>query len=224
MDKFEVTEGQFSEFVRATGYVTEAEKDGFSWINTPLGWQKIKGVFWKDSLDESMINYPVVHVSRKDADVYSTWVGKRLPTEAEWERAASAGDSRPFAWGDEWKASTSNHGTDSAPFHDIEDGFKGLAPVGSMIRGRSPEGFHDLIGNVWELVMDYYSQYAEGEVSNPKGPETGTNGIIRGGSYDVGRKSSTAQLRHKTTLKGGHFSNTGFRTAMDRTALKLKND
>ena len=224
MDKFEVTAGQFSEFVRATGYVTDAEKDRFSWVNTPSGWQKIEGVSWKDSLNGSRMNYPVVYVSRKDADTYTNWVGKRLPTEAEWERAASAGDSRPFAWGEEWKASTSNHGTDSAPFLDIEDGFIGLAPVGSMIRGRSPEGFHDLIGNVWEWVMDYYAPYAEGEVSNPKGPETGTHGIIRGGSYDVGKNSSTAQFRHKTIIKGGHFSNTGFRAAIDRTKLRIKNN
>lgn len=136
IDKFEVTNADFAQFVEATGYQTDADKEGRTknWRSTAEG---------KD-------NHPVVFVSWNDAMAYCQWVGKRLPTEAEWEKAARGTDGRIYPWGDEW---------DPAKANVKETGLRGTAAVGSFGAGASPYGAEDMAGNVWEWTVDWYEAY-----------------------------------------------------------------
>jgi len=136
IDQFEVTNADFAQFVEATGYQTDAEKEG-------------RSKNWRDSA-EGKDNHPVVRVSWNDAMAYCEWLGKRLPTEAEWEKAARGTDGRTYPWGDEWDPSKAN----------VKDtGLRGTAAVGSFGAGASPYGVEDMAGNVWEWTADWYEPY-----------------------------------------------------------------
>lgn len=139
---------------------------------------------------------PVTHVSYDDARSYCAFRGGRLPTEAEWERAARGGKPRRYPWGDLPNPKLANHGaldlgsvflSNGEPLYgvpDTTDGFAWLAPVGSFPNGATPEGVHDLAGNVAEWVSDWFSdQYPNAAVGNPKGPPSGQLRVVRGGSY-----------------------------------------
>lgn len=140
-------------------------------------------------------DFPVTHVSYEDAKKFCAFRKGRLPTEAEWERAARGAKERRFPWGNLGNGMLANHGAldlgsiflQGEPFlgiADASDGFAGLAPVGSFPYGATPEGILDLAGNVSEWVADYFSeQYANAAVGNPKGPPSGTLRVVRGGSY-----------------------------------------
>lgn len=140
--------------------------------------------------------HPVVHVSWEDANAYARWANKRLPTEAEWERAARGGlVKKPFVWGDELRPGgrwLANVWQGEFPTNDTrEDGFEGTAPVGSF----PPNGFglFDMAGNVWEWTADWYrpDTYRSSPRENPRGPEAGFDPaepsipkrVTRGGSF-----------------------------------------
>jgi formylglycine-generating enzyme required for sulfatase activity len=130
IDKYEVTNAAYQKFVLATGY------------RPPPYWN---GTQYPNGMDQ----YPVVMVSWEDAQAHCKWSGKRLPTEAEWEKAARP-DQRLYPWGNSFDPNKTNVGGTRG----------GLTPVGSYENGQSPYGVFDLIGNVWEWTADWYKPYA----------------------------------------------------------------
>jgi len=135
IDQFEVTNEQFEKFVAATEYVTDAEKAG----DTP----------WR-AYAEGKSNYPVVKVSWNDAKAFCEWAEKRLPTEAEWEKAARGTDGRTYPWGNDWDVNKAN---------TKDAGYRGTTIVGSFPDGASPYGVMDMAGNVAEWTSDWFKQY-----------------------------------------------------------------
>jgi formylglycine-generating enzyme required for sulfatase activity len=128
---------------------------------------------------------PVVDVTFEEALSYCRWRGGRLPSEAEWERAARGPRRRRFPWGDIWNSALANHGRSTIPHHEDSDGYRYLAPVTAYPEGRSPYGLFNMAGNVWEWVSDWYdeSSYTTGGTSDPTGPSFGQTRVIRGGSW-----------------------------------------
>ena len=132
--------------------------------------------------------FPVTFVAWEEARTFCAFRGARLPTEAEFERAARGAAGRRFPWGQLANGRVANHGRLGKDPTDDSDGFAELAPVGSFSTGRTPDGFMDLAGNVSEWVQDRYAtQYPDEEVTDPSGPDaaiaTGAR-VVRGGSYE----------------------------------------
>jgi formylglycine-generating enzyme len=161
MDKKEVTQQEYDRFVRAT-------KRGKPFIP----------VFEDDQSKIMKPELPAMGMSWSDAEAYCKWAGKRLPTEAEWEKAGRGEGKRRYPWGDEFDTGTANVDGD-------EDGFKYLAPPGSFEAGRSPYGLYDMTGNVAEWVADSYDEhyYQKTPYRDPQGPAEGQHKVIRGGSW-----------------------------------------
>lgn len=208
IDRTEVTVAQFAAFVQATGYVTEAERQGGAVVfRTPTAeqlaarplawWTWVPGADWHQPGPK---NLPVTFVTRADALAYARWLGRDLPTEAEWEYAAKAGrddaalDEAPR---DATGRPTANYWQGSFPAVDLkEDGHAGLAPVGCY--AANAWGVHDSIGNVWEWTRDAYS--------GPRQPHNnGDTAAVAAAQAGVARGNAAAAANQPTVIKGGSF-------------------
>lgn len=193
MDQFETTTARFARYLASTGSQ-----------HVPDSWDEVTG---KNS-DEM----PVIGVSWNEANAYCRWAGRRLPTEAEWEKAARGTDGRPYPWG------ASPPTLDRANFENYAEGpYEGaLSPVGTHAAGKSPYGIDDLAGNASEWVADWYSEsFTTDDVYNPHGPGEGDKKVIRGGGrYDKAPRLNSAARQYASPDTRGN--DIGFRCASDR--------
>jgi formylglycine-generating enzyme required for sulfatase activity len=197
IDPLAVTTAEFADFVAATGHVTDAERKGVSFVFAGLlpddfpptrgvaaapWWREVAGATWSapegpGSSVADRGDHPVVHVSWNDATAYATWVGGRIPFEAEWEYAARAGSSTTFPWGGElepdgrhmanvWQGSFPDANT-------CDDGFYGTCPVNAF--EPSAFGLSNMVGNVWEWTVDAFDR-----TGSPAGDGTIA---LKGGSF-----------------------------------------
>jgi len=216
LDATTVTNAQFQQFVDATGYRTDSERFGWSHVfmqQLPASkkrklkmersvhdlqwWYAAEGAYWRKpegpgSNIVKRMQHPVVHVSWNDAAAYADWAGKRLPSEAEWERAArgTAAANQLFPWGDRLEPAGKHYcNVWQGHFPDkntAADGYEWTAPAKSFRRYEL--GFYNLLGNVWEWCADWFSPHWHREAStktrdNPIGPPTGSKRVMKGGSF-----------------------------------------
>jgi formylglycine-generating enzyme len=193
MDVYEVTNAQYKKFVQATGH---KEPEGY-FYDVNNDW--VLGKPWQDK-NYNGDNQPVLCVSWDDAKAYADWAGERLPTEAEWEKAARGGLSgKRYVWGDDlfppkkpgnFADETAGKILDLWIIGGYDDGYAYTAPVGKF----TPNGYglYDMAGNVWEWCADWYDSdyYAISLKSNPTGPASGSVRVFRGGSWDYCSDSS----------------------------------
>lgn len=218
IDKTEVTNAMFMKFVNDTNYITENQKYGenASPVYTGSEFVDIIGANWlhPEGLNSNLNgleNHPVVQISWGDAQAYCAWAGERLPTEAEWEKAARGTDGRIYPWGN------------IAPnflLTNFNNKKGSTAAVGSYPLGASPYGALDMAGNVREFVSDYYDyskdNYLPGSVTNPQGPSGTSDSIhrVRGGGW----LSNDKQIR-TSSRDEGYWNNPdlGFRCVLSQT-------
>lgn len=245
VDKTTVTNEQFDEFVKDTGYVTEAERFGWSFVFIALlpkskvrklkaqtvkglnWWYAIEGAYWRKptgsgSNIHKIMDHPVVQVSWHDTQAYCKWAGKRLPYEAEWEYAARGGlETKIFPWGDELEPNGKhrmNVWQGRFPLeNNLADGYLATAPAKSFL----PNGYglYNVTGNVWEWCQDFWSPtpHVYGN-KNPTGPMTGHQRVCRGGSFLCHHSYCNRYRCSARTCNtpDSASSNFGFRTVADK--------
>lgn len=211
IDTYPVTNADFAAFIAATNYRTEAEVFGWSFVfwshipperfesvvedtaaHTPW-WCKVPGAIWNHpegpgSSVDSRLNHPVVHVSWNDAAAYAAWVGKQLPTEAQWEYAARGGlEQKLYPWGDDLTPNDEhrcNIWQGQFPIDDLAaDGFAGSCSVDAF--PPNAYGLYSVTGNVWEWCADWFhTAFSDSPIlHDPTGPTDGSSKVMKGGSF-----------------------------------------
>ncbi|RCK68661.1 formylglycine-generating enzyme family protein [Desertihabitans brevis] len=244
-----VTNADFAEFVEATGHRTEAERFGWSFVFHLLvhpaaadhvmearvpgapWWRGVRGATWRaprgpGSDVADVLDHPVVHLSYDDARAYARWRGGRLPTEAEWERAARGGlEGATYPWGDELTPG-GEHRTNiwQGTFPTVnteDDGYLGTAPVDAY----QPNGYglYNTSGNVWEWTSDrfsatYHRHDKPATRVDPQGPRYGVTRVVRGGSYLCHRSyCNRYRVAARTSVTDdSSLGHTGMRLVVDR--------
>jgi formylglycine-generating enzyme required for sulfatase activity len=241
IDKYPVTNELFANFIAATGYKTEAERFGWSFVflghiprkrrhelieDTAAAapwWCKVRGAKWNApegpySDIRSRGKHPVVHVSWNDAEAFCRWSGQRLLTEAEWEYAARGGlEQKTYPWGDKLRPGGEhrcNIWQGVFPEEDTgDDGYKRTSPFDAF----PPNGFglYSVAGNAWEWCADWFSPdfHRTADRDNPQGPPNGSSRVMRGGSF-LCHKSYCNRYRvaaRSSNTPDSSTSNLGFR-------------
>ncbi|MDF0674093.1 MAG: SUMF1/EgtB/PvdO family nonheme iron enzyme [Nitrospira sp.] len=191
IDQYEVTTARYARFFQETNQ--DAPK------------------YWSDRVPKQHAHKPVVGVHWGDATDYCAWAGKRLPTEAEWEKASRGTDERRYPWGNEPPSEQ------RANFHKTEfQNYGVLTDVGSFEEGKSSSSVYDMAGNVGEWVADGYDEnyYSKSPVRNPKGPPTEVFGVVRGGSWGNRPYGIRSAFRNRN-LSTNRNDDVGFRCAQD---------
>lgn len=244
IDSHPVTNRLFQEFIQATGYRTEAERFGWSfvfWLHIPPvrfhhlvearvpaapWWCKVRGAQWNapegpGSDLAKRADHPVVHVSWNDALAFAQWSGQRLPTEAEWEYAARGGlEQKLYPWGDKLRPDgphRCNIWQGQFPTRDTaEDGYSGTCPVDAF--PANGFGLYSMTGNTWEWCADWFSPdfHRTAPQDNPTGPPTGQGHVTKGGSF-LCHQSYCNRYRvaaRTSNTPDSSTSNMGFRCAL----------
>lgn len=254
MDVHEVSNAEFARFVTQTGYKTEAETFGDSFVMENMlsedtkatvkqavkdapWWLPVKGADWThpegpdSDVFESRRDHPVLHVSWNDAVAYCKWAGKRLPTEAEWEFACRGGrEDRLYPWGNKWMPNSeyrANTWTGVFPTEDTgEDGYAGTCPVDKFpVNGY---GLRNIVGNAWEWTADWWTIRHNALIlhQDPVGPDKGTDKVKKGGSF-MCHKDYCYRYRCEARSQNTPDSsahNLGFRCAADKLPTYLEQD
>ncbi|MDF0674087.1 MAG: SUMF1/EgtB/PvdO family nonheme iron enzyme [Nitrospira sp.] len=192
IDQYEVTTARYARFLQET--------------------KRPAPKYWSDQIPQRYGNKPVIGVDWNDATAYCVWAGRRLPTEAEWEKAARGTDQRLYPWGNTEPSQQRANFDHCCDFNIYEV----LTDVGSFEGGKSPYDVYDMAGSVWEWVADWYdeSYYSKSPESNPTGPSSGEKRVLRGGAWD----STPVYVRSGDRLKLSptfRHDNIGFRCAQD---------
>jgi formylglycine-generating enzyme required for sulfatase activity len=222
MSKYELTVGEFRQFVNATGYKTTAETSGGGYVWTGSDWEMKADASWKNPYFSQQDNQPVVLVSWYDAVNYCNWrsqednltpaytvsgtnvtwtrsaTGYRLPTEAEWEYACRAGTTTLYS---------SGSSVDGAGWYSNNSGSK-THPVGT--KQANGWGLYDMHGNAWEWCWDWYGAYGTAAQTDPLGASSGTYRVLRGGGWTSDGQYLRSAYRNYYT-PSGRDNNIGFR-------------
>jgi formylglycine-generating enzyme required for sulfatase activity len=214
--KYDVTRGQYKQFMKAGGYSNKSYWSGEGWkwkVNAkrtePDRWAA-KQTWGKQTFTQTD-NHPVVGVTYYEAEAFCKWAGGHLPTEAQWERAArwnsKTKHANVYPWGDVWDAEKCNNYSDH---NSAGGGYQNLqtAPVGSYPSGASPAGCQDMAGNVWEWCKDWYGEeyYSQSPSSDPQGPTSGSSRVLRGGGWgNYGDSSYRCAFRYSSAPSDGYI-------------------
>lgn len=233
-----VTVDQFAAFVRDTGYATDGERAGqstdFSISDGRFQFLRDRSGSWRETSYEQTGSHPVVHVSWNDAKAFCAWLSRKtkrtafLPTEAQWEYAARAGQTTAYPWGDDpdegkgWingadgslkaRLLTDSRLADMQ-FFTWDDGFVFTSPAGSF--RPNTFGVHDMTGNVWQWVEDFYGPHGEAPAADPAGAISGGRRVLRGGSWMFHARYSRLAGFRNNQPPDYRDGRTGFRIAVE---------